>query len=229
MKPVLLTFLIFLLVIPVIISFRASFNNLRTITTKKLVSQSSSNIVTINDSVNQEDIVSIVKYSEIPRMFVSSFLTVLLDMIHIINKIIYEPIRSALTLFGIKKQVDMNSFYSGKTVWITGASSGIGESIANQLSLYKSNLILSARNINKLEEVAKSCRKNYKDIKIIILPIDLEKSNNYNNICNDVENQLRTLGLNDTIDILINNAGISSRGTAIETDLSVLQKIMVYI
>ena len=58
-----------------------------------------------------------------------------------------------------------------KVFWITGASSGIGKSLAIELSKYDVNLILSSRNKNLLEEVKKLC-KNPDLVKT--LPLDLE-------------------------------------------------------
>lgn len=51
--------------------------------------------------------------------------------------------------------------FQGKVVWITGASSGIGEQIALHLSKYGAKLILSARNKDKLYQVKNQCIGNY--------------------------------------------------------------------
>lgn len=45
----------------------------------------------------------------------------------------------------------------GKVVWITGASSGIGEELAYQFSAVGARLVLSARRENELERVKRSC------------------------------------------------------------------------
>ena len=50
----------------------------------------------------------------------------------------------------------MNYFYN-KTIWITGASSGIGEALAIELSKLDANLILTARRKEELERVKKAC------------------------------------------------------------------------
>ena len=63
----------------------------------------------------------------------------------------------------------MNS-YQNKTVWITGASSGIGRALAIEFSNLGANLILSARNNEKLTETQSLCT-NIEQIKI--LPLDL--------------------------------------------------------
>lgn len=47
--------------------------------------------------------------------------------------------------------------YTGKTVWITGASSGIGEYLAYEFSKCGASLIISARNVEQLERVKQGC------------------------------------------------------------------------
>jgi dehydrogenase/reductase SDR family protein 7 len=47
--------------------------------------------------------------------------------------------------------------YSGKVIWITGASSGIGEALAKELIRVNAKLVLSARRGNELERVKKDC------------------------------------------------------------------------
>ena len=51
---------------------------------------------------------------------------------------------------------------AGKVVWITGASSGIGEAIAYELAKAGSRLILSARGEEDLRRVANKCRGRYR-------------------------------------------------------------------
>jgi len=64
--------------------------------------------------------------------------------------------------------------FSGKTVLITGASSGIGEEIAKQISkLGTKKLILSSRRIAELERVKKECLAAGSKSEIQVLPLDL--------------------------------------------------------
>ena len=60
--------------------------------------------------------------------------------------------------------------FNGKTVWITGASSGIGKALALKISSLKANIVLSSRNKEELENVAKQCKGE-----AYILPLNLEK------------------------------------------------------
>ncbi|CAG7815517.1 unnamed protein product [Allacma fusca] len=65
--------------------------------------------------------------------------------------------------------------FGSKIVWITGASSGIGEAIAKQLAEAGAKLVLSARRTTELERVKKECLKNsgLHDSDILVLPLDV--------------------------------------------------------
>lgn len=104
--------------------------------------------------------------------------------------------------------------FLNKTVWITGASSGIGECLAYEFSRLGANIILSARNTAELERVAKRCREVsvLREIKdnVRIVPLDL---NNHESIIQTMRDTLKQT----SVDILVNNAGMSQRATCLET------------
>jgi short-subunit dehydrogenase len=106
---------------------------------------------------------------------------------------------------------------SGKVVWITGASSGIGEALAYALAKEECKLVLSARREAELETVAKKCSSNPENI--LILPLDLSDSSTFDKCKNIVVNKF------GRIDILINNGGISQRSLAKDTAVEVDRKI----
>ena len=106
--------------------------------------------------------------------------------------------------------------FTNKTIWITGASSGIGKALAIEFSKLKANLILSSRNVEKLEAVRLQC-ENPKKVKI--LKLDLE---DYLNLDKAVGKAIK---LFDNVDILINNGGISQRSLAIDTGIEIDTKI----
>lgn len=106
---------------------------------------------------------------------------------------------------------------SDQVIWITGASSGIGEAVAYDLSNRGNTLILSARNTNRLKEVKANCR--FPDT-VYIEPLDLA---DHDRMPQHVENVLRACG---TVDILINNAGISQRSLIVDTQMSVYKKLI---
>ncbi|XP_044517957.1 dehydrogenase/reductase SDR family member 7 isoform X2 [Gracilinanus agilis] len=64
---------------------------------------------------------------------------------------------------------------SDMVVWVTGASSGIGEELAYQLSKLGTSLVLSSRRANELERVKNKCLEisNLKEKDILVLPLDL--------------------------------------------------------
>ncbi|CAM9191904.1 unnamed protein product, partial [Ectocarpus fasciculatus] len=98
--------------------------------------------------------------------------------------------------------------FNGKVVWITGASSGIGASLARDLSRNGAQVVISARRADALQEVALSCTGQ---LKPFVLPLDVT----------DHEAQQAAL---DTIiskfgrlDTLVLNAGRSQRAVAADT------------
>lgn len=109
------------------------------------------------------------------------------------------------------------SKYENKVVWITGASSGIGEQAAYQLNALGARLILSSRNEEQLLISAKKCKTNSP---VSILPIDLNEQQSLSQKCREA---LEVFG---HIDFLFNIAGIAHRDLALNTDISIDKKIM---
>ena len=103
-------------------------------------------------------------------------------------------------------------------IWITGASSGIGEALVYAYNRRGARLIISARNKEKLYEVKARCKGNVTDIHV--LPLDLEKLADLN------EKTAEALKIYGRIDILIHSGGISQRSLAMETKLEVAQRLM---
>ncbi|KAJ8411730.1 hypothetical protein AAFF_G00153680 [Aldrovandia affinis] len=110
----------------------------------------------------------------------------------------------------------------GKVVWITGASSGIGEELAYQLSRLGARLILSSRREDELERV-KGCCLSYSSLQeedILVLPLDLLERASHEA---KVKTAIAHFG---NIDILINNGGRSQRSLCLETSVDVYQALM---
>lgn len=101
--------------------------------------------------------------------------------------------------------------------WITGASSGIGEALAFELSSQGHELILSARNEQKLTEV--QAKLPHPD-KAKILSFDLSDTKSSDAV------STKAFALFGTVDVLVLNAGLSQRSLAQETDLSVYRNLM---
>mgnify|MGYP002385064025 CR=1 FL=1 len=108
-------------------------------------------------------------------------------------------------------------FFQNKRIWITGASSGIGEALAIEAAKRGAQLILSARKEAELHRVAALC---VGAPSVMIEPLDLSK---HDEIAQIVQNLLKKVG---KIDILINNGGISQRSLAVETSLEVDKQMM---
>lgn len=117
----------------------------------------------------------------------------------------------------VSKQTTLQEI-SGKTIWITGASSGIGEATAYQMAGEGVKLILTATNTQKLLAVQHRCTKLGADC--AILPHDLSNTDNIHTLAT------QAMALFGSIDILFLNAGISQRAKALDTDDVVDQKIM---
>ncbi len=96
----------------------------------------------------------------------------------------------------------MNTHLKNKVIIITGASSGIGQVTAELLYKYKADVVLVARNKEKLEKISKELSD------ALFIVTDITKSNEIENMINIVMNRY------DKIDVLINNAG---RGTVWKT------------
>ena len=108
--------------------------------------------------------------------------------------------------------------FKNKSIWITGASSGIGKALAIEWATYQTNLILSGRNIDKLNEVKITCEE--RGATCLVIPIDLTDPESILIAAKKVKASL------STIDILVNNGGISQRSLAIDTPVSVDRTIM---
>jgi len=99
----------------------------------------------------------------------------------------------------------------GKVVWITGASSGIGEALAIECSREGARVILSSRRANELERVRHRCSAD-----ATILPFDLA----------DVDQIREAASKAGVVDILIHSGGVSQRSLAKDTDLKTDRAIM---
>lgn len=107
--------------------------------------------------------------------------------------------------------------FSNKTIWITGASSGIGKAVSIEISRHNAHLILSGRNETALNEVAVLCEKNGSSTRVVPFDLGDEKS-----IASAAEN---VLSGKLKIDCLYHFGGISQRSFVSETPLEVDRKI----
>lgn len=108
-------------------------------------------------------------------------------------------------------------YFKRKIVWITGASSGIGEAVALALVEQGATVIASSSNPEKLE---KSRTKAADPDRFFVVPMDLAQPESIEAAARKVMEQF------GRVDILINNAGISQRSTVLETPIENDRKIM---
>ena len=110
------------------------------------------------------------------------------------------------------------SFFTNKVVWITGASSGIGAELAQQLAQAGARLILTARNEAALAVVRGGCLKCSPDC--TVLSADLSHPDVAENLHREA------IAIYGKIDILINNAGVTQRSMAQDTPIVIDRQIM---
>ncbi len=106
----------------------------------------------------------------------------------------------------------------GKIVWITGATSGIGEALVHAFAKEGARIILSARREEELKRVAKEA--SLSDENYLILPLDLAKNDDYSGEVKKVLDRF------EKVDILVNNGGVSQRSLAKDTPVTVDKQIM---
>lgn len=109
--------------------------------------------------------------------------------------------------------------FQEKVWWITGASSGIGEALAEKLGSCGARLILSGRNVPALEAVAQKC-----PAETLVLPFEVTNFDTLPGIVSEAWTWAKEHGAG--IEGFVNNAGISQRSLAVDTDFSVYQRII---
>jgi len=109
------------------------------------------------------------------------------------------------------------SKFTGKIVWVTGASSGIGEAFAKEFAAAGARLILSARREKELERVAALCSSAQS---VSVLPLDLTQPERM------ADAAQRALKIAGRIDALVHNAAVSQRAPAASTAYEVDDRLM---
>ncbi len=112
----------------------------------------------------------------------------------------------------------MSDIFRGKTVIVTGASSGIGEATAREFARNGSKVVLAARSESKLITIVDSIKKDNGEASYAVTDVTIEED------CRRlIETTISRYG---TIHILVNNAGISMRASFDDVDLKVLHRLM---
>lgn len=108
--------------------------------------------------------------------------------------------------------------FQDKVIWITGASSGIGEALTHALSKKGAKLIISSRREEVLRQVKENCTGNSNNVHI--LSLDLAETDRL------PQKAQQAINIYGHIDYLFNNGGISQRSLAVDTDIEVVRRVM---
>ena len=103
---------------------------------------------------------------------------------------------------------------TGKSVVVTGASSGIGRATALEMARRGANVVLAARRVEKLEDVAAQCRAL--GVRATVIPTDVTREE-------DCRHLIETAG---HVDVLVNNAGFAIFGSVRDADPRELREMM---
>lgn len=113
----------------------------------------------------------------------------------------------------------MSVILHGKTVVITGASSGIGEATAYEFAKHGARLVLVARRAERLAEIAELCRKDY-GAEVQCIEADVRNQAQITSLLHD------NIGDN-AVDVLVNNAGLSRGLDPVQTGDSINWEEMI--
>eukprot|EP01084_Bolivina_argentea_P296825 511272_1 len=122
-----------------------------------------------------------------------------------------------------------NNNLSTKTIWIIGASSGVGENLVYELiSSGCTKLILSSRRVKQMQRVKTEALKlanNAQNIEIIIKPLDLYDFATKDGYNDEFVNKLMKEIPFDKIDILVLNSAFVPTNYALDDNITILQKV----
>jgi dehydrogenase/reductase SDR family member 7B len=103
---------------------------------------------------------------------------------------------------------------NGKTVWITGASSGLGEALARLFAARGARVLLSARRAERLAELARTLPS------AAVLPLDLAELDSLAARVGEAE------ALLGPIDVMVHNAGLGQRASVVESTFTMERQLM---
>ena len=112
----------------------------------------------------------------------------------------------------------LKDYFRDKVVIVTGASSGIGLAVARLMGSFDAKVVMAARSIERLREIAPSVNSDPERVLCVKCDVALEPE------CREMVRQ--TVEKFGRIDILVNNAGLSMRAMFRDLDLSVLHRLM---
>ncbi len=118
-------------------------------------------------------------------------------------------------------QVEISGAFTDKVVWITGASSGIGEGMAKAFASAGANVVLCGRNVDELNRVKDECVvAGAQEDHLMVLLLDVLDYDAMPSTLQAVLNRF------SRIDMLINNAGQGARDRVLNISMDVYRKAM---
>lgn len=109
-------------------------------------------------------------------------------------------------------------YYKDKIIWVTGASSGVGEAMVYAFNNEKARLIISSHEPEELKRVKNNCK--FEPEKIMVLPFNLIEHDKIPDLTKTVIEKFKK------VDILFNAGGVSQRALAKDTKIDVDKRIM---
>ncbi|MGI9294137.1 MAG: SDR family NAD(P)-dependent oxidoreductase [Pseudomonadales bacterium] len=121
----------------------------------------------------------------------------------------------------MQTNLEISKAFADQVVWITGASSGIGEGMAKAFAANGAKVVCSARNVSELNRVKDECVLAGADAgNLLVLPLDVVDYDAMPMAVQAVLDQFSRL------DVLINNAGLGARDTVLKVSMDVYRKAM---
>lgn len=120
-----------------------------------------------------------------------------------------------------RQQVNYSETFAGKVIWVTGASSGIGEALCKIFARCGARVVLSARTEAELQRVRSECiAAGASGDNLLVVPLDIV---DYDAMPGAVASVLEAF---TRIDMLINNAGMSQRSFCLDTNIDVYRRML---
>ena len=111
--------------------------------------------------------------------------------------------------------------FADQVVWVTGASSGIGEGMCKAFASLGAAVVLSARNVDELQRVKSECVAGGADEdRLMVQPLDIVDFPAVQEAVEAVVDRF------SCIDVLMNNAGLGARDLCLNIDLEVYRRVM---
>lgn len=129
----------------------------------------------------------------------------------------------ALFLYDLFSSVGSTSTLNNQTIWITGGSSGIGASLVCKLvQVEAKSVILSARNIDQMDQVVQKCQTKYPESPTILSIVRYDALDS-NKTADVVRSAIKASGGN--IDMLILNSGVYQLKPALDTSIEETRRL----